>query len=809
MAIDSIARALSGQANKVATDAIAAAEEAIHTATDQIPSIVTDWLDDNVTPVGSVVVVDSSLSISGAAADAKATGDGLTDLKKAIGVLPVASSSNVHAGYINGTTNLWASIGGSLRYSIIPVDGGKSIFVDATGLEGDTSVAALTAYSAPTTGDSPSFSSATGWTALNVITKNTTYTGTLPADAKYLYVYCGSSLLNRVPVSLKIGDYDYVSGAVQNIENAFDYINEENDDNFRLYYEDCTTIANGTNYNSITAVGNYRCASSSSAQSMTNCPTINAHRLVVMDTTANKRKMQLIIDNARTYYTRFMLTDDVWDSKWEQISTFSELLTLGDLPITDSYYIHQGFINASTGKWASIGGTIRYAIIPVSGGESVYLSAIGLDGDTSIAALTSYSNPATGDNAAFSSATGWTSLNVVSNTSTFEGIVPSDANYLYIYGGNTQLSRIPTSLMINGYEYRDNVTKNIQRLAQSIESTAVPGYYFANNYLPNKVSQINTLAMGLTYTDFQSVFFTDYHIEDNMGNSPALIEYIVKKTGIQNVVFGGDAIQHDYDSKLGGYNLLCRFLEKVNPINEVANFYLITGNHEMNDPGNSHPETRLDRGVIYNLFNKPRYYKITPVNSSITNSFYIDDYTSKFRIYGIDCDWKSAMSFQESRAVSQSFLTVPEGFTVIIFSHAGVNYVNNSGTYSVTGLYAPFEGIMQCAAALNDGTSTTVTIFGSSYTCDYTGKSRPVIGAFLGHMHFDAYWIYDSRFPVIVTTSDMLGSLNQSVRTAGTINEQAFDVIQIDTTAKRIYMTRIGYGNDRVFAYGTGAGPVT
>lgn len=83
MAIDSIARALSGQANKVATDAIAAAEEAIHTATEQIPSIVTDWLDDNVTPVGSAVVVDSSLSISGAAADAKATGDGLTDIKNA------------------------------------------------------------------------------------------------------------------------------------------------------------------------------------------------------------------------------------------------------------------------------------------------------------------------------------------------------------------------------------------------------------------------------------------------------------------------------------------------------------------------------------------------------------------------------------------------------------------------------------------------------------------------------------------------------------------------------------------------------
>ena len=49
-----------------------------------IPDEVTDWLNENVTPVGSAVIVDDSLTIEGAAADAKKTGDELTDLKSAL-----------------------------------------------------------------------------------------------------------------------------------------------------------------------------------------------------------------------------------------------------------------------------------------------------------------------------------------------------------------------------------------------------------------------------------------------------------------------------------------------------------------------------------------------------------------------------------------------------------------------------------------------------------------------------------------------------------------------------------------------------
>lgn len=64
-----------------AAESAASAEHYYNTITENVGTLVTGWLDEHVTPTSPVV--DSSLSISGAAADAKVTGDGLTDLKNA------------------------------------------------------------------------------------------------------------------------------------------------------------------------------------------------------------------------------------------------------------------------------------------------------------------------------------------------------------------------------------------------------------------------------------------------------------------------------------------------------------------------------------------------------------------------------------------------------------------------------------------------------------------------------------------------------------------------------------------------------
>ena len=49
--------------------------------TGTVQSITTNWLQQNVTPTGSAVIVDKSLSVEGAAADSKATGNSINSLK--------------------------------------------------------------------------------------------------------------------------------------------------------------------------------------------------------------------------------------------------------------------------------------------------------------------------------------------------------------------------------------------------------------------------------------------------------------------------------------------------------------------------------------------------------------------------------------------------------------------------------------------------------------------------------------------------------------------------------------------------------
>ena len=72
-----------------------------------------------------------------------------------------------------------------------------------------------------------------------------------------------------------------------------------------------------------------------------------------------------------------------------------------------------------------------------------------------------------------------------------------------------------------------------------------------------------------------------------------------------------------------------------------------------------------------------------------------------------------------------------------------------------------------------------------------------------GHTHKDLSETLSDGTPIIcTTTANAGGELGGLDRTLGTVNENAFDIITVDTVNKTVNATRIGAGSDRALSYG-------
>jgi len=164
----------------------------------EIASNVTNWLEDNVDPVGSAVVVDSSLSIEGAAADAKAVGDAISalvtitpEIKNAL----LSCLQNVAWANPNGQSYVNA-LNRALNAGSIVVTGGKFVpnLAVSTGngifqLYYDSSTYNRLGFALDGTGDHPMRMAST-----NPTTDQSFYPIPVPQDARQLKLTLPSSV---------------------------------------------------------------------------------------------------------------------------------------------------------------------------------------------------------------------------------------------------------------------------------------------------------------------------------------------------------------------------------------------------------------------------------------------------------------------------------------------------------------------------------------------------------------------------------------------------------------------------------------
>lgn len=358
--------------------------------------------------------------------------------------------------------------------------------------------------------------------------------------------------------------------------------------------------------------------------------------------------------------------------------------------------------------------------------------------------------------------------------------VPEGSCYVAFSNETTVMEglRVWSPTKINSYEN----TLEISKLKQDI-----PFYY--EKHLTDKITEVRAKETFSGVNGDEFIFITDYHMEKNANNSPSLIDKIIHQTGAKKIVFGGDAYDASSTPDLA--------------LNKIADFYSMfyenadkilscVGNHEYNNPASNKPEQQIPNGQVYaSIVNRNDLI----LYSRHTCNYTVLNHSNKTIYIFIGCEYNSSITNESIKYVLETIKN-NNGYDIIVFSHTGLDNGGDNG--NVANIVSGFKRITDGIDKFNQKSSY---IF-DGITYDYSGCTGEVVCVFSGHNHVDGCIKTDGGLNVISTTCDAYGEPEGGVvRTKGTITEQAFDVVNIDYENKKIYMTRIGAGEDRTFSY--------
>lgn len=363
--------------------------------------------------------------------------------------------------------------------------------------------------------------------------------------------------------------------------------------------------------------------------------------------------------------------------------------------------------------------------------------------------------------------------------------VPATAKYVRLSG--------PTADIEGTNIYGDGAIVDMLLSANILNNAMYPKYY--DSHILTKVRTINQKIAAHPGND-AFVFINDIHYPSNTMYSPKLIEDVCKKTGITTVQLNGDYINKE--------NVKADAFVQINRICGVYQYpgvdtYISVGNHEYNNPPASDTPEALALQLSQDELRWPILHKnrkkvtIDPFSLS----YYYDNEDAKIR-YIVGTVGRGSAETDESQAfVARELQNVPSGYGVVIIFHSILTVVSSTPTLTTSG---------QVLANILDAAKSKTTITVNGVTYNYTGKNFDIICALCGDYHLDMDYTTSGGVKIVATTCDAyaqqwsIGGVS-APRDTGTYEEQAFDVVTIDRTAKKVYMTRIGYGSDREYSY--------
>ena len=287
-----------------------------------------------------------------------------------------------------------------------------------------------------------------------------------------------------------------------------------------------------------------------------------------------------------------------------------------------------------------------------------------------------------------------------------------------------------------------------------------PDYY--RDQLYTKVNRINELLNTCYANGDAFIFITDEHYEKNQLNSPTLVKKIADDCRITRVFSGGDTANSNHGR---WYDLIRKYYK--------GKMYSVMGNHEWMDHNTNHHYYTAD---VYNE---------EQIGNTVEHYYYVDNRQKKIRYIILNAFDKDDTSIPGYNADQLAWFTgdalnVPEGYDIIVFTHL----IGTTTTPAPAGQEYPVD-------------ATDFRNAMDAYNADNTHTGK-IICIIQGHKHYDAVWHTTGGIPIITTTCDKNTAYNTvdtwltERRIAGTVSEQAFDVMIIDRDNRTIKAVRIG-----------------
>lgn len=147
-----------------------------------------------------------------------------------------------------------------------------------------------------------------------------------------------------------------------------------------------------------------------------------------------------------------------------------------------------------------------------------------------------------------------------------------------------------------------------------------------------------------------------------------------------------------------------------------------------------------------------------------------------------------------------ALMNVPAGYHIIVSGHCPLNAVLDNGPLTRYWNLDVVAGVLDAASEGKSYTGTTSTSeYPVSISVDYSNQgARPVAGYFTGHYHQE--WIKDySELKIVEVNRSLVDDAKKNY--IGTAQEDMFDVIQVDTANRHVYIHGFGGATDRGYDY--------